>query len=250
MQEEVTDDLADSAQTKFPSIPDLPESEVLELRERFPKFDVSEALPKPHPLRFLFEVVIATILLVILSPIFLVVAVVLKLQGQGSVWYRQERIGLNDQPFQILKFRTMREDAEASGPIVCTSYGDPRITKLGALLRRAKIDELPQLVNVILGHMAFVGPRPERPYFHEQYLDSIEKWGKRTRVKPGITGLAQISAVITHEPRLKILADLAYINNRSPMLDLKIICYTLTPQKFIPNEICGVPMQREKKKVK
>ena len=174
------------------------------------------------------EVFVASTLLVAFSPLMIITYLLLKLQGLGSVIYKQERVGLNGQSFTIYKFRTMFENAEKEGPFICTTYSDSRITPLGAKLRKSKIDELPQLWNVMVGSMSLIGPRPERPCFHQEF-STIENWPKRVEVKPGITGLAQISAVISHDPEQKIVADLAYINNRSFLSDIFILVITVVP---------------------
>lgn len=226
----------------FPKVEHLSETKIETLKNSLPVSHIIEELPRAHPLRFAVEAILAASLLLVLSPFLICVCLILAVINKGQIFYFQKRIGLNDVPFTIFKFKTMNDDAEKKGPMVCTSYEDDRITPLGRFLRRAKIDELPQLVNIILGHMSFVGPRPERPYFHNQYLENIEHWNQRTRVKPGITGLAQISAIITHEPRLKILADIEYIKSRTPVFDLFLIALTLTPKKYLPKEIRGIPI--------
>ena len=187
------------------------------------------------------EILTALTLIVLFSPLMLVVAFSLKLQGLGSVIYKQTRIGLGGKNFTIYKFRSMFENAEKSGPFICTTYTDSRITPLGALLRKSKIDELPQLWNVVLGNMSFIGPRPERPCFHQEFL-SIENWARRVQVKPGITGLAQISAVISHDPKQKIIADIAYLNNRTFWSDIKLML--ITAVSFLrPKYMFGIPIK-------
>jgi len=226
----------------FPKVEHLSEKDIEILKENLPGSQVIEILPKAHPLRFALEAALASCILILLSPFLAIISLVLAYLNKGKVFYLQTRVGLNEKNFTIFKFKTMNDNAEEQGPIVCTSYEDTRITKIGAFLRRAKIDELPQLFNIILGDMSFVGPRPERPYFHNQYLETIEHWNQRTRVKPGITGLAQISSVITHEPRLKILADVEYIRSRTPIFDLYLIALTVTPKKYLPKKIKGIPI--------
>jgi lipopolysaccharide/colanic/teichoic acid biosynthesis glycosyltransferase len=171
------------------------------------------------------EPLLALAILVLLSPVFLVVAILVALEREGGVFFTQERIGLQGKPFRIIKFRTMVRDAEKTGPAISRSYDDPRITPLGRFLRRAKIDELPQLINVVKGEMALVGPRPERAHFHEQFR-TIPGWERRLSVKPGVTGLAQIDNRIGHDPVLKIGADLDYLRNRSVLYDFKILRLT------------------------
>lgn len=174
------------------------------------------------------EAFICLVGLIALSPLLLTVCLLVALQGKGSVIYSQTRLGKNKKPFKIYKFRSMYEDAEKSGPFICTNYEDKRITKLGSFLRKSKIDELPQLINVVKGDMSLVGPRPERPFFHQKNL-WIENWHKRLDYKPGITGLAQISKCISHNPEHKIYADLYYAKNRSLASDIKLIIFTILP---------------------
>jgi lipopolysaccharide/colanic/teichoic acid biosynthesis glycosyltransferase len=179
------------------------------------------------------EPLVALLVLLILSPVLCLVATLVALEREGGVFFTQERIGLNGRRFRIFKFRTMVHDAESLGPAISQSYDDPRITPLGRVLRRAKIDELPQLINVVKGEMALVGPRPERPHFHEQFR-SIPGWERRISVKPGVTGLAQIDNRVGHDPVLKIAADLNYIRNRSVAYDFKILGMTAS---FLVKEI-------------
>ncbi len=165
--------------------------------------------------------------LVILSPFFMLVAALIKLDSPGPVLYAQERMGLDARPFWCLKFRSMRADAEKDGP-GWTTEGDPRVTRLGRLLRRFSIDELPQLINVFLGEMSLVGPRPERPVYVEQFRRSIPRYMDRHREKAGLTGWAQVNGLrgdTSIAERTKY--DLWYIENWSLWLDFKIILRTL-----------------------
>jgi exopolysaccharide biosynthesis polyprenyl glycosylphosphotransferase len=165
--------------------------------------------------------------LVALSPLMLLVAVLVRLESKGPVFYVQERMGLDATPFRIIKFRTMRTDAEADGP-GWTVANDPRVTRLGRLLRRTSIDELPQLMNVLLGDMSLVGPRPERPVYVEQFRQSIPRYMERHREKAGLTGWAQVNGLrgdTSIEERTKY--DLWYVEHWSIWLDLKIIIRTL-----------------------
>jgi exopolysaccharide biosynthesis polyprenyl glycosylphosphotransferase len=169
------------------------------------------------------DIVIAIGGLIVLSPLMAVVALIIKLESRGPVFYVQERMGLDAVPFRMLKFRSMRHDAEASGPS-WTTKGDPRRTRIGAFLRRYNIDELPQLFNVIFGQMSLVGPRAERPYFVEAFRKSIPGYMNRHREKAGMTGWAQINGLrgdTSIEERTRF--DLWYIENWSPLLDFKII---------------------------
>ncbi len=165
--------------------------------------------------------------LVILSPFLMLVAALIKLDSPGPALYAQERMGLDARPFWCLKFRSMRADAEKDGP-GWTTEGDPRVTRLGRLLRRFSIDELPQLINVFLGEMSLVGPRPERPVYVEQFRRSIPRYMDRHREKAGLTGWAQVNGLrgdTSIAERTKY--DLWYIENWSLWLDFKIILRTL-----------------------
>jgi exopolysaccharide biosynthesis polyprenyl glycosylphosphotransferase len=164
--------------------------------------------------------------LILFSPFMLLAAVLVKLDSPGPVFYTQERMGLDARPFKILKFRSMRVDAEEQGP-GWTTPDDPRKTKLGALLRRFNIDELPQLINVLIGDMSLVGPRPERPVYVEQFRQSIPRYMDRHREKAGLTGWAQVNGMrgdTSIAERTKY--DLWYIENWSIGLDVKIILRT------------------------
>jgi exopolysaccharide biosynthesis polyprenyl glycosylphosphotransferase len=166
--------------------------------------------------------------LIVLSPFLLFVALLIKLDSPGSVFYAQERMGLDGKPFWCLKFRSMVEDAEKEGYPGWTTSDDLRRTKLGALLRRTDLDELPQLINVLFGEMSLVGPRPERPFYVEQFRRSIPRYMERLREKAGITGWAQINGLRgdTSIPE-RIKYDLWYIENWSLLLDIKILLRTI-----------------------
>jgi Undecaprenyl-phosphate glucose phosphotransferase len=166
--------------------------------------------------------------LVLLSPLMMLVAVLIKLGSPGPVFYTQVRMGLDARPFWVIKFRSMRTDAEAeTGPIWATK-DDPRRTRLGAFIRRFSIDEWPQFINVLLGEMSLVGPRPERPVFVEQFKRSIPRYMDRHREKAGLTGWAQVNGLrgdTSIAERTKY--DLWYIENWSLLLDFKIILKTI-----------------------
>ncbi len=173
------------------------------------------------------DIVLSAIGLVMLSPFMLFTAILIKLESPGPVFYVQERMGLDAKPFPMLKFRSMRQDAEANGP-GWTRANDPRRTKLGAILRKLSIDELPQLINVLLGDMSLVGPRPERPVYVEQFKRSIPRYMERHKEKAGITGWAQVNGLrgdTSIAERTKY--DLWYIENWSIWLDIKILLMTI-----------------------
>lgn len=172
------------------------------------------------------DLVGSALLLVILSPVLMLFAVIIKLDSPGPVFYAQERMGLDAKPFWCLKFRSMRADAEKDGP-GWTKENDPRVTRLGRFIRRFSIDELPQLINVFVGEMSLVGPRPERPIYVEQFRRSIPRYMDRHREKAGLTGWAQINGLrgdTSIAERTKY--DLWYIENWSLWLDFKILLRT------------------------
>jgi len=174
--------------------------------------------------------------LVFVSPFMLMTALLIKLESPGPVFYTQERMGLDARPFKIIKFRSMRADAESSGP-GWTTEDDPRRTRLGTLLRRFEVDELPQLINVLIGDMSLVGPRPERPVYVEQFRQRIPRYMDRHREKAGMTGWAQVNGMrgdTSIAERTKY--DLWYIENWSLSLDFKIIIRTIVQTIFSAND--------------
>jgi Undecaprenyl-phosphate glucose phosphotransferase len=179
-------------------------------------------------LKRVFDVVFSSLFLLVLSPLMLALAVLAKLGSHGPALFQQERVGLDGKPFQMLKFRTMRVDAEdESGPVFARD-GDPRVTLLGQWLRRASLDELPQLFNVLSGDMSLVGPRPERAVFIEQFRRRIPRYQLRHMVKAGMTGWAQVNGLrgnTSIEKRVEY--DLYYIEHWSILLDLKILARTV-----------------------
>jgi exopolysaccharide biosynthesis polyprenyl glycosylphosphotransferase len=173
------------------------------------------------------DVVAAMILLVVLSPFILFAMLGVALSMGLPVFFRQERVGQDRRNFTLLKLRTMVREAEAeSGPVLATD-DDPRVTPLGRFLRTYRIDELPQLINIVRGDMSFVGPRPERPYFVEQHLIEIPGYGERFRIKPGVTGLAQVSGGYATTAERKLKYDLIYMYHQNLSMDLQIIIETL-----------------------
>ena len=181
------------------------------------------------------DVVGASIGLILISPLMMLTAVLIKLDSPGPVFYVQERMGLDARPFAMLKFRSMRQDAEVDGP-GWTRPGDPRVTRLGNILRRLNVDEFPQLINVLIGEMSMVGPRPERPVYVSQFKRSIPRYMDRHRAKAGMTGWAQINGLrgdtsITERTKY----DLWYIENWSVLLDVKIVLRTFVNIVRSPN---------------
>lgn len=191
-------------------------------------FDESRLLRR---LKFAGEFAVAAVMLTLASPVILLVAIAIRLSSPGPVIYRQERVGERGRPFQVLKFRTMRADAEATtGPVWASAEDDPRITRLGRLLRKTRLDELPQLVNVVRGEMSFVGPRPERPHFVSALRQVIPFYDERHSVRPGISGWAQIRCGYgssIEDAEVKLQFDLYYIKHMSFIFDISIIFDTM-----------------------
>jgi exopolysaccharide biosynthesis polyprenyl glycosylphosphotransferase len=175
-----------------------------------------------------FDMAASLFFLLVVSPIFAVVALLIKLESEGPIFYRQERVGLDGKTFRLLKFRTMRVDAEKESGPVWTRKNDPRKTRLGKLLRRFSLDELPQFINVLRGDMSLVGPRPERPHFVDQFKKGIPKYLDRHRVKTGMTGWAQVNGLRGNAPiEERTKYDVYYVENWSLVFDLKIILKTV-----------------------
>ena len=177
-----------------------------------------------------FDIVASGLLLVVTLPIILLTAIAIKLESKGPAFYRQRRVGLYNEGFDILKLRSMRQDAEVAGKAVWAAEDDPRITRIGRFIRKVRIDELPQTWTVLKGEMSFVGPRPERPQFVQQLEEQLPFYAERHMVKPGITGWAQINypyGASIEDARHKLEYDLYYAKNYSPFLDMLILLQTL-----------------------
>ncbi len=175
----------------------------------------------------LFDIVFSAIALIITSPVLLLSALIIKCTSKGPVFYKQERLTLNNRPYNIYKLRTMRVDAESETGAVISGKNDPRVTTFGKFLRRSKVDELPQFWNVLKGDMSVVGPRSERPEFVSNFEKEIPGYSQRFAVKAGITGLAQIAGNYDTTPQDKLRYDLLYIKNYSILQDFKIIFQTV-----------------------
>lgn len=191
---------------------------------------VSQSLHLTITQRFLkrtLDITLSLIGLILLSPLLAIIALVVKLSDKGPVFYKQERITRGNKPFMLIKFRTMIVDAEKLTGAVWQMENDPRITKIGKFLRATRIDELPQLYNVLKGEMTLIGPRPEREIFIQKFVQSIPDFKYRVNVKPGITGLAQVLGKYNSEPIDKLRFDLIYIRNYSLLLDIKILFLTV-----------------------
>jgi exopolysaccharide biosynthesis polyprenyl glycosylphosphotransferase len=176
------------------------------------------------------DLVVAIFLLVLTTPLMLLVAIAIRCDSPGAVFYKQERVGYRGRRFQVLKFRSMVTNAEKEGIAIWATEQDPRTTRLGRLIRLMRIDELPQLINVIRGEMSIVGPRPERPMFVKQLNQVIADYDARHNFKPGITGWAQVSypyGSSIEDAKNKLEYDLYYIANWSLVFDLRILGMTI-----------------------
>jgi exopolysaccharide biosynthesis polyprenyl glycosylphosphotransferase len=174
-----------------------------------------------------FDVVVAAAMLLVLGPVLLLAALFVAATSRGGAFYKQNRVGKDGRVFELRKLRTMRPGAEVELGAVLAIPDDPRVTAVGKLLRAARIDEIPQLWNVLRGDMSLVGPRPERPEFTARFSETVAGWELRHAVRPGLTGLAQVSGDYASEPEIKLRYDLAYLNNWSFGLDLAILLRTL-----------------------
>lgn len=188
----------------------------------------SAVVEKPvyQAVKRLFDVVVSALALLILGIPMLLLMPVIRADSPGPAIFRQERLGKGGKPFVIYKYRTMQMDAERDGPQWARAH-DVRCTKLGRLLRRGHIDELPQLVNVLRGEMSLVGPRPERACFYQEFERYIRGFSQRLQVTPGITGWAQINGGYELLPEEKILFDMEYIRHRSVMFDIRCLLGTV-----------------------
>nr|WP_314071064.1 exopolysaccharide biosynthesis polyprenyl glycosylphosphotransferase [uncultured Roseococcus sp.] len=181
-------------------------------------------------LRRAFDILLSLALLTLTLPLLLVTMLAIRLDGPGPIFYRQERVGLGNRRFNLLKFRSMVPNAEVKGAPVWATQGDSRVTRVGYFLRLCRIDEIPQVMNVLRGDMSFIGPRPERPRFVEQLGQVIPHYHDRAVVRPGITGWAQVNypyGASVEDARMKLSYDLYYIRRRSFFLDLLILLATV-----------------------
>ncbi len=198
--------------------------------------------PTPEYLFFkrVMDIVLSAVALIIASPVMLIVAVIIKATDGGTVFYRQCRLTRNGKEFNVLKFRSMRMDAEKDGVArLSTGEQDPRITPIGRFIRKVRIDELPQLINILKGEMSIVGPRPERPEIARQYEEELPEFSLRHQAKAGLTGYAQVYGKYNTTPYDKLLMDLMYIAKPSLAEDLKIIFATVQIL-FMPESTEGV----------
>lgn len=226
----------------MPKIPDV----LVKGSEQLHLFDTPILLTREYALnieqrivkRFI-DILCSVILLVLASPFMLVTAVVIKLYDRGPVLYKQVRCTKDAKEFQILKFRSMRVDAEKDGVARLAAKNDSRITPIGKFIRAVRIDELPQLFNILKGEMSFIGPRPERPQIIAQYVEEMPEFTYRMKVKAGLAGYAQVYGKYNTTPYDKLKLDLFYIENYSVWLDIKLMLLTLKIL-FTPDSTEGV----------
>ena len=209
-------------------------------------FDTPVLLTREYPLtleqRFIkrtIDLICAILLVIIASPVMLLSALIIKVSDGGPVFYRQKRVTIGGKEFRIIKFRSMRVDAEKDGKARLASKNDSRITPFGKFIRKVRIDELPQLFNIIAGDMSFIGPRPERPEIIAQYVEDMPEFTYRTKVKAGLAGYAQVYGKYNTTPYDKLKLDLFYIENYSTWLDLRLMLLTLKVL-FLPDATEGV----------
>ncbi|NLZ38098.1 MAG: sugar transferase [Firmicutes bacterium] len=183
--------------------------------------------PETEIIKRMLDCLVAIFVLIITLPITLLAALAIKLTSPGPVFYTQERVGRQNKRFMLYKFRTMVHNAEAATGPVLSSENDKRVTKVGRILRATRIDELPQLINVLKGDMSIVGPRPERPVFVERYKKEVPGYAYRHVIDAGITGLAQVSGKYSTSPEDKLRYDLLYAKGASPLFDLRIMLQTI-----------------------
>ena len=214
----------------MPKIPDV----LIKGSDQLHLFDTPILLTREYALKIeqrvakrLIDVVCALILLVIASPIMLITAIIIKCYDGGPVLYKQVRCTRGGKEFQIMKFRSMRVDAEKDGVARLAAKNDSRITPIGKFIRAVRIDELPQLFNILQGDMSFIGPRPERPEIIKQYVEEMPEFVFRMKVKAGLAGYAQVYGKYNTTPYDKLKLDLSYIENYSVWLDLKLMLLTL-----------------------
>ncbi|SJZ49572.1 sugar transferase [Selenihalanaerobacter shriftii] len=175
----------------------------------------------------LLDIIVSVLGLILTLPIMLIVAIAIKIDTPGPIIFKQSRLGLNGEEFIIYKFRSMVKNAEAETGPVWAKKNDPRITKVGHFIRKRRIDELPQFLNILKGEMSLVGPRPERPVFIDKFSKNYTDFRDRLLIKPGITGLAQVTGGYELSPHQKVRLDIFYIKKRGLLLDIKVLLKTV-----------------------
>ncbi|CEN24995.1 glycosyltransferase [[Clostridium] sordellii] len=178
-------------------------------------------------LKRILDIISSLLGLIVAIPIILVIAIIIKLEDNGPVFYSQQRLGKDEKNFFVYKLRSMRVDAEKYGGAQWAQKDDPRITKIGKFIRKTRIDEIPQLFNILKGDMSLIGPRPERPELTYKFNKEIPGFIDRLVIKPGLTGLAQVNGGYDISPEEKLKWDIIYIKNRNIFLDISIVFKTI-----------------------
>ena len=179
------------------------------------------------PIKRGLDLIFGLIFFIVSIPFIIVFGILIKLTSRGPVFYRQERVGYMGKPFDMIKLRSMRQDAEAKTGPTWAQKDDPRVTPVGRFMRRTKIDEMPQFWNVLKGDMSLVGPRPERPYFTEKFYEHNHAFPQRLRIKPGVTGYSQVHGGYDMTPDTRIQMDKYYMKHFSVHMDFWIILETV-----------------------
>ncbi len=197
----------------------------------FPLIEITPTLMQPweRVVKRLMDIAVSLAVIVIGMPFWLIIAAVIKMTSKGPVFYMQERVGKNGRVFRMVKYRSMAADAEKHSGPTWAGKDDPRVTTIGRILRRMHLDEVPQFINILEGSMSLVGPRPERPFFVEQFIKEIPLYRRRLNVRPGLTGWAQVKHrydASMEDVRQKLRFDLFYIENMSLRMDIKILIHT------------------------
>ena len=174
-----------------------------------------------------FDIIMSFLGLIVMALPMLIIAIAIKLDSKGPVFYSQERLGLNGKKFKLTKFRSMRQDAEKGGAQWSDGDKDNRITKVGSFLRKTRLDEIPQLWACFIGTLSIIGPRPEREVFYNEFEKHVHGFSERLKVKPGLTGLAQVNGGYDLRPEEKVKLDIEYIKTRSLWLEIKILFKTV-----------------------
>lgn len=175
----------------------------------------------------ILDIISSLLGLVIGLPIMVIISILIKIEDRGPIFYTQERLGKNEKKFLVYKMRSMRVDAEKHGGAQWAQKDDPRVTKIGKFIRKTRIDEIPQLFNILKGDMSLIGPRPERPELTYEFDKEIPGFIERLSIKPGLTGLAQVNGGYDISPKDKLKWDMIYIKNRSILLDISIVLKTV-----------------------
>lgn len=214
----------------MPKIPDV----IIMNADRMHLFDTPMLLTREYALRFeqrvikrIIDICLSLFGIIVTSPVMLLTAFIIKVYDGGPVFYKQVRCTIGNKEFKIIKFRSMRVDAESDGKARLASKNDSRITPFGKFIRKVRIDELPQLFNILKGDMSFIGPRPERPEIIAQYMEEMPEFAFRTRVKAGLAGYAQVYGKYNTTPYDKLKLDLTYIEGYSLWLDIKLMLLTM-----------------------